>query len=59
MQDPSNPDLMNQIAFASYKVYASIAKNQQSNFIDGAFIMPSYFPNRKESGLEPYVAASV
>ncbi|MDR0296915.1 MAG: hypothetical protein LBH67_03000 [Rickettsia sp.] len=59
MEDPSNQELMNAIAINSYKVYSAIAKKQQSDFIDGAFIMPAYFPNREESHLEPYVVAGV
>ncbi|MCC8398342.1 MAG: FAD-binding oxidoreductase [Rickettsia endosymbiont of Labidopullus appendiculatus] len=60
MDDSSEAkSLMNTIAVNSYKIYSAIAKKQYSDFIDGAFIMPAYFPSRKESDLEPYVTAGV
>lgn len=51
--------LMNTIAVNSYKIYSAIVKKQYSYFIDGAFIMPAYFPSKKESDLKPCVAAGV
>ncbi len=39
----------------AYKFYAEVAKGKHSNFKKGAVIVPSYFDNREESGLEPYV----
>ncbi|WP_375331102.1 FAD-dependent oxidoreductase [Candidatus Tisiphia endosymbiont of Oplodontha viridula] len=56
---PNARPMMNKIAVNAYKVYSAIAKKQQSNFIDGAVIMPAYFPTREESDLEPYVTAGV
>ncbi|WP_425363688.1 FAD-dependent oxidoreductase [Candidatus Tisiphia endosymbiont of Hybos culiciformis] len=60
MDDSSDAkSLMDKIAIDSYKFYYSVAKKQYSHFIDGAFIMPAYFPDRQGSDLEPYVTAKV
>lgn len=52
------PDMQNtidQIGVDAYRFYAGIAKNQNTDFKVGASIVPTYFQNREDSGLEPYV----
>lgn len=52
------PDMQNtidQIGIDAYRFYAGIAKNQNADFKGGALIVPTYFQNREDSGLEPYV----
>ncbi|MCC8372190.1 MAG: FAD-binding oxidoreductase [Rickettsia endosymbiont of Pseudomimeciton antennatum] len=56
---PEKTALMKTIIVNSYREYAAIAKKQYSDFIDGTFIMPAYFPNEKESHLGPCVEAGV
>ncbi|WP_341758562.1 FAD-dependent oxidoreductase [Candidatus Tisiphia endosymbiont of Ditula angustiorana] len=58
-KDSSTKFLMNTIGINSYKFYSAIAKKQQSNFIDGAAIIPTYLTNKEEINLEPYVTAGV
>lgn len=53
--DPTKQELINKIGIDAYKFYTSIAKQQNSDFKQGAVIIPTYFQNRDESGLEPYV----
>ncbi len=56
--DPRLKDIQNvieKVGIDAYKFYESIAKNQNSIIKDGAIIVPTYFRNREESGLEPYV----
>jgi uncharacterized protein YdbL (DUF1318 family) len=47
--------LIDQIGIDAYKFYASVAKGEHKDFAKGASIVPSYFENRAQSGLEPYV----
>lgn len=52
------PDMqanIDQIGIEAYRFYEGIAKNQNSDFRGGALIVPTYFNNREDSGLEPYV----
>ncbi|MEI6806209.1 MAG: FAD-dependent oxidoreductase [Myxococcaceae bacterium] len=54
----NNPEaqmLLNELGFASYKFYEAIAQKKHPDFPDGASILPAYFENRQDSGLEPYV----
>lgn len=53
--DPEIQQIVEQIGIDAYKFYASIAKKTHKNFKDGAVIVPTYFENREDSGLEPYV----
>ena len=39
----------------AYRFFAAIANGTQPDFKAGAVIVPAYFENREESGLEPYV----
>ncbi len=58
MDNDLNPELqtlIDKIGIDAYKFYESIAKKQNSTVKDGAIIVPAYFANRQESGLEPYV----
>ncbi len=47
--------VIEQLGIDGYKFYASIAQKRHKNFKDGATIVPAYFANREDSGLEPYV----
>jgi hypothetical protein len=47
--------VIDQIGIEAYKFYKTIAKKTHPYFKEGAIIVPTYFKNRKESGLEPYV----
>lgn len=52
------PDMqatIDQIGIDAYRFYDSIAKNKNSDLKGGAIIVPTYFNDREESGLEPYV----
>ncbi|HVX01075.1 MAG TPA: FAD-dependent oxidoreductase [Candidatus Babeliaceae bacterium] len=54
--DPEMQVIINQIGIDAYKFYAEIAKSDGSSlFNGGAVIVPTYFLNREDSGLEPYV----
>ncbi|MEI6790792.1 MAG: FAD-dependent oxidoreductase [Myxococcaceae bacterium] len=53
--DPEAQKMLNDIGFASYKFYEAIAQKKHPDFPDGASIIPAYFENRQDSGLEPYV----
>jgi hypothetical protein len=52
---PEMQAIINQIGIDAYKFYASIAQKKHKHFKDGATIVPTYFENREDSGLEPYV----
>jgi len=54
----NTPDMqatIDQIGIEAYRFYDSIAKNKNPDFKKGALIVPTYFNNREDSGLEPYV----
>ncbi len=53
--DPEMQKLVNQIGIDAYKFYESIANKSHNDFKDGAVVLPTYFENREDSGLEPYV----
>ena len=43
------------IGFKAYNFYKSIAEKKHPHIIEGAVVLPTYFENRDDSGLEPYV----
>jgi len=47
--------IVDKIGIDSYKFYAAIAQQTYDHFKKGAVILPTYFENREDSGLEPYV----
>ena len=53
--DPESQVLIDRIGVEAYRFYAAIAAGTHPDFAAGAAIVPSYFANREESGLEPYV----
>lgn len=53
--DPDLQKAIDQIGIEAYRFYATIAKKQNPILKDGAIIIPTYFRDREESGLEPYV----
>lgn len=53
--NPAMQALIDQIGIDAYNFYEAIAKEQNPDFPQGAVIVPTYFTNREESGLEPYV----
>jgi len=53
--DPQLQPLIDQIGIDAYKFYEQISKGLQADFKKGAVIVPTYFENREDSGLEPYV----
>lgn len=53
--DPEMDKIISKIGIDAYKFYAKVANNKISHFKGGAIIVPTYFENREESGLEPYV----
>lgn len=52
---PETQELIDKIGFDAYEFYQSIAQKKHPHFKEGAVIIPTYFENREESGLEPYV----
>ncbi|MGI4850598.1 MAG: FAD-dependent oxidoreductase [Janthinobacterium lividum] len=53
--DPVMQKIIDQIGIDAYKFFDAIAKKTHLHFKEGAMIVPTYFENRKDSGLEPYV----
>lgn len=53
--DPEMQKVIDKIGVDAYKFYASIAKKEHPDFKEGAVIVPTYFEQREDSGLEPYV----
>lgn len=53
--NPEMQKVINKIGIDAYKFFAKIAKNKNPDFKKGAVIVTTYFENREESGLEPYV----
>ena len=53
--DPKMQKIIDQIGIDAYKFYEAIAKRKHDHFKDGAVIVPTYFKDRADSGLEPYV----
>jgi len=52
---PDMQALIDQIGIDAYRFFADVAQGNVAEFEGGAKIVPSYFTNREESGLEPYV----
>ena len=52
---PGMQATIDQIGIDAYRFYDNIAKNKNSDFTGGALVVPTYFENREDSGLEPYV----
>ena len=46
---------IDQIGIDAYRFYDAVARNNNSDFKQGARLVPSYFNSREDSGLEPYV----
>jgi len=53
--DPEFKKTIEQIGIDAYKFYKAIALKQNKQIPNGARIVPTYFSNREDSGLEPYV----
>lgn len=53
--DNNTQKLINKFGIDAYKFFESIAHGKHPDFKTGASIVPSYFKDRKHSGLEPYV----
>lgn len=53
--DPAMQAVIEKIGLDAYRFYAEVARGQHPVFKTGAMIVPSYFDDREESGLEPYV----
>ena len=53
--DPALQKVIDKIGADAYRFFEAVAKGTQRDFKRGALITPSYFENREESGLEPYV----
>ena len=47
--------VIDQIGIDAYRFYDGVAKNKNSDFKQGARLVPSYFNSREDSGLEAYV----
>lgn len=52
---PGMQATIDQIGIDAYRFYDAIAKNKNADFKGGALIVPTYFNDREDSGLEPYV----
>ena len=57
--DPQMQPVIDQIGIEAYQFYASIARKKHAHFKEGAVIVPTYFRNRTDSGLEPYVGKAM
>lgn len=55
--DPEFQKTIDKIGLDAYKFYKDIALNNNKQITTGAMIVPTYFSNRADSGLEPYVGA--
>ena len=53
--DPELQKTIDKIGIEAYKFYKKIALKKNKQITSGAMIVPTYFPNREDSGLEPYV----
>lgn len=53
--DSEIKSIIYKIGFKAYKFYKVIADKRHPHFADGAVVLPTYFENRDDSGLEPYV----
>lgn len=53
--DPKMQKIIDKIGIDAYRFYAEIANKKNPILEKGAVIIPTYFRERKDSGLEPYV----
>lgn len=53
--DPKMQEVVDKIGIDAYKFYEAIAQKKNPLLPEGAIVVPTYFENRQESGLEPYV----
>ena len=53
--DPAMQSVIERIGLDAYRFYAQVARGEHPHFKTGAVIVPAYFDDRKESGLEAYV----
>ncbi len=53
--DPEMQKIIEQIGIDAYIFYQAVAEKKHPYFKKGAVIVPTYFANREDSGLEPYV----
>jgi hypothetical protein len=53
--EPALQEIIDKIGINAYRFFAAVAKGTGKDIRRGALMMPSYFENREESGLEPYV----
>ena len=53
--EPEIQAIIDKIGIDAYKFYSSVAQGNEPDFVGGAKVVPAYFSNREESGLEPYV----
>jgi hypothetical protein len=47
--------IIDQIGIDAYRFYDDVARNKNNDFKQGTRLVPSYFNNREDSGLEAYV----
>jgi len=57
--DPELQKTIDQIGIDAYKFYKNIALKKNKQIQDGVVIVPTYFSNREDSGLEPYVGSVI
>jgi hypothetical protein len=53
--DPKMQKLVDQIGIDAYTFFKKVALKQHAYFNEGAIVVPTYWDNRNDSGLEPYV----
>ncbi len=53
--DSKMQSTVHKIGFKAYNFYKSITQKKHPHLMEGAVILPTYFENRDDSGLEPYV----
>lgn len=53
--EPKMQVIIDRIGVDAYRFYARVARGELAEFKGGAVIVPTYFEDRSESGLEPYV----
>ena len=56
---PEIQHLIDHIGVEAYRFYKAIVEGKHKFLQNGVRIVPTYFANRQESGLEPYVTAGV
>ena len=57
--EPKMQAVIDNIGVQAYQFYAAIANGQNSELAGGTVIVPAYFENRSDSGLEPYVGIAM